>query len=227
MRKGVYPYEYMDSWVRFEETQLPPKEAFYSKLSDAHFSDGDYAHAQKVWETFVCLSLGDYSNLYCRTGVLLLEDVFDTFRKTCRRHYGLDPAHYYTSPGLSCDALLKKTGVELELLTDYDQHLFFEKGLREGISMVSKRHAKANNPLVEGCLVATSYTSMRTIFMVGRLVSISPPVAFGGWMTASSLQKPLQSNHPTALRATYLRWTLSTQKTYTTCTMHIRWQRSA
>ena len=68
----------------------------------------------------------------------------------CLRQYGLDPAHYYTSPGLSWDALLKKTGVVLELLTDYDQHLFIEKGTRGGISMVSKRHAKANNHLVDG-----------------------------------------------------------------------------
>ena len=150
MRKGVYPYEYMDTWDRFTEPKLPPKEAFYSKLSDAHISDEDYTHAQKVWETFGCLSLGDYSGLYCRTDVLLLADVFETFRKTCLRQYGLDPAHYYTSPGLSWDALLKKTGVGLELLTDYDQHLFIEKGLRGGIAMVSKRHAKANNPLVEG-----------------------------------------------------------------------------
>ena len=81
---------------------------------------------------------------------LLLADVFETFRRTCQKQYGLDPAHYYTSLGLSWDALLKKTGVELELLTDYDQHLFIEKGLRGGISMASKRHARANNPLVEG-----------------------------------------------------------------------------
>ena len=79
-----------------------------------------------------------------------LADVFETFRKTCFRQYGLDPAHYYTSQGLSWDALLKKTGVELELLTDYDQHLFIEKGMRGGISVVSKCHAKANNPLVDG-----------------------------------------------------------------------------
>ena len=82
--------------------------------------------------------------------VLLLADVFETFRKACLGLYGLDPPHYYTSPGLSWDALLKKIGVELELLTDYDQHLFIEKGMRGGISMVSKRHARANNPAVEG-----------------------------------------------------------------------------
>ena len=150
MRKGGYRYEYMDSWQCFEKPTLPPKKAFYSKLSDAHINDEDYCHAQKVWETFECRSLGDYSDLYCRTDVLFLADVFETFRKTCLRQYGLDPAHYYTSPGLSWDALLKKTRVELELLTDYDHHLFIEKGMRGGISMVSKRHAWANNPRVEG-----------------------------------------------------------------------------
>lgn len=150
MRKGVYPYEYMDSWERFTETRLPPKEAFYSKLSDEHICEEDYTHAQRVWTTFGCTTLGDYHDLYNRTDVLLLADVFETFRKTCLRQYDLDPAHYYTSPGLSWDALLKKTGVELELLTDYDQHLFIEKGLRGGVCMVSKRYARANNPRVEG-----------------------------------------------------------------------------
>ena len=149
MRKGVYPYEYMDFWARFEETQLPPKEAFYSKLSDENINEADYAHARQVWTTFGCKTLGDYSDLCCRTDVLLLADVFETFRKTCLRQYGLDPAHYYTAPGLSWDALLKKTEVGLELLKDYDQHLFVEKEMRGGISMVSKRYAKANNPLVD------------------------------------------------------------------------------
>ena len=99
--------------------------------ADAHISDKDYAHAQQVWGTFGCKTLGDYSNLYCRTDVLLVADVFETFRKTCPRQYGLNPTHYYTSLGLSLDALLKKTGVGLELLTDYDQHLFIEKGCME------------------------------------------------------------------------------------------------
>ena len=84
------------------------------------------------------------------TDVTLLADVFENFRNLCQEQYGLDPAHYYTSPGLSWDALLKKTGVELELLTDIDMHLFVERGMRGGISMVSKRHAKANNPQVPG-----------------------------------------------------------------------------
>ena len=108
MRKGVYPYDYMDTLDRFEEPKHPPKESFYSKLSDAHICTEFYTHAQKVWATFGCKTLGDYSDIYCRTDVLLLAAVFETFRKTCLRQYGLDPAHYYTSPGLSWDALLKK-----------------------------------------------------------------------------------------------------------------------
>ena len=150
LRKGVYPYEYMDSWGRFEETQLPPIESFYSKLSGGGITKEDYEHAQKVWEVFNCKNMGDYHDLYLRTDVDLLTDVFEEFRKLCINTYKLDPANYYTSPGLSWDSLLKKTKTELELLTDYDIHLMVEKGLRGGISMVSERYAKANNPYVEG-----------------------------------------------------------------------------
>jgi len=148
LKKGIYPYEYMDSFNRFDETQLPEKEKFFSSLSGKGITDEEYAHAQKVWETFGCRTLGDYHDLYVTTDVLLLADVFENFRKVCQGKYGLDPAHYYSAPGLSWDALLKKTGVKLELLTDLDMHLFTERGMRGGISMVSKRYAKANNPLV-------------------------------------------------------------------------------
>ena len=146
LRKGVYPYEYIDSHERFNETQLPPIETFYSKLSDETVSQNDYEYAQNVWKEFNCKTLGDYHDLYLKSDVTLLADVFQTFRKTCMEAYKLDPLHYYTAPGLSWDALLKYTKIDLELLTDMDMHLFIEKGMRGGISMVSKRHAKANNP---------------------------------------------------------------------------------
>ena len=117
-RKGVYPYEYMDSLERFEETKLPPKEAFYSNLKNEGISDEDYTHAQKVWDVFEMEHLQDYHNLYNETDVLLLADVFENFRNLCLEIYKLDPAHHFTAPGLAWDAALKKTEVELELLTE-------------------------------------------------------------------------------------------------------------
>ena len=149
-KKGMYPYEYMDSRERFRETRLPDKEKFYSKLNDEHITDEEYAHAQAVWEAFGWKTLGDYHDLYVKTDVALLAEVFANFRKLCLDQYGLDPAHYFTSPGLSWDALLKKTGVELELFTHYEKHLFVERGMRGGISMASNRFAKANNPQLPG-----------------------------------------------------------------------------
>ena len=122
---------------------------FYSSLNDEGITDEDYQHAQMVWETFNCRNLGNYHDLYLQTDVLLLADVFENFRQTALSTYKLDPAHYLTLPGYSWDALLKSTEVSLELITDPDMYLFIEKGLRGGISMVSHRHAIANNPQME------------------------------------------------------------------------------
>ena len=144
-RKGVYPYDYISSLDKLLETSLPPKEAFYSQLYDEDISDEDYQHAILVWNTFNCKTIRDYHNLYLKTDVLLLADVIEKFRKTCLKHYQLDPAHYYTSPGLAWDACLKTTGQKLELLDDYDMLMMIERGIRGGISHISKRYAEANN----------------------------------------------------------------------------------
>ena len=144
-RKGVYPYEYMDSLEKVKETALPPKEAFYSRLNDGGISDVDYAHAQNVWKTFKMKYFKDYHELYNKVDVLLLADAFENFRKICLTNYELDPAHYYTAPGLAWDAALKVTEISLELLSDIDMLLMCEKGIRGGVSMISNRYAKANN----------------------------------------------------------------------------------
>ena len=144
-RKGVYPYDFMDSFKKFDETRLPTKEDFYSILNDEHISNENYQHAQTVWDEFKLKTMGEYHDLYLKTDILILADVFENFRKTCLEYYKLDPAHYFTSPGLSWDAMLKMTDIQLELMTDIDMFQFIEKGMRGGISYIANRYGKANN----------------------------------------------------------------------------------
>ena len=128
----------MDSFEQFQEPQLPPKDAFYSSLTEEYISEIDYTHAQRVFNHFDMTDLGDYHNFYLLTDVLLLADVFENFREVCLQHYDLDPAHNYTSPGLSWQASLKMADVELDFLTDFDQHLFIEEGIMGGVATISR-----------------------------------------------------------------------------------------
>lgn len=144
VRKGVYPYDYMDSFEKFNH-KLPSKEDFYGILNDQHISNEDYEHAQNVWNKFSLKNMGDYHNLYLKSDILLLADVIENFRNTCLEYYKLDPCHYFTSPGLSWDAMLKMTNIKLELMTDIDMFQFIEKGLPGGISYIANRYSKANN----------------------------------------------------------------------------------
>ena len=131
LRKVVYLYEYMDSWERFDETALPSKKDIYSNLNLEDISNKDYAHAQKFWDVFGIKNLGEYHDLYVQIDTLLLADIFENFRNMCLDIYELDPAYFVSAPGLAWQACLKKTGVKLELLTDYDMILMIEKGIRE------------------------------------------------------------------------------------------------
>ena len=107
LRKGVYPYEYMDSWERFDETSLPDKKYFYSELNLGDITDKDYSHAQKVFEEF-CTDIGEYHDLYVQYDILLLADDFEKFRDTCIEIYRLDPSHFLSAPGLAWQPSLKK-----------------------------------------------------------------------------------------------------------------------
>jgi len=127
-RKGVYTYEYTDSWSKLEDTHLPKKADFYSTLTEEHICDSEYEHAIAVWNYFKCKNLGEYSDLYLKIDIMLLADVFENFRDLCLTTYTLDPAFYYTCPGFSFDAMLKHTSMKLELLHDYDMLLMIEKG---------------------------------------------------------------------------------------------------
>ena len=149
LRKGVYPYDYMDGPEKLLETQLPPKSAFYSKLNNKDISDEDYTHAQKIWKEFGMKTMKNYHDLYLELDVLLLADVFENFREVCLDNYKLDPAWYLTAPGLSWDAMLRVTEIKLELLTDPDMLMMVENGTRGGVSMISNRYSEANNKYMD------------------------------------------------------------------------------
>ena len=145
LRKGVYPYEYMDNWEKFNETLLPNKKSFYSSLNMENIDDIDYRHGNNVFKIFKLKNLGEYHDLYVQSDTLLLTDLFENFRNICIKVYELDPAHFLSLPGLAWQACLKETKVELELLTDYDMLLMVEEGIRGRICHSVHRYAKANN----------------------------------------------------------------------------------
>ena len=155
VKKGEFPYEYITDDSKFNDSCLPEKKWFNSKLTpldinkngDAKQLDKKYDHALKVWNTFNIKNLGEYNDLYLSLDVLLLADVFENFRTICLSNYGLDPAYYLTAPSLSMDALLKGYGKKIEVFNEdqSDMYLFVEKMIRGGISMICHRHAKSNN----------------------------------------------------------------------------------
>ncbi len=144
-QKGVFPYEYLTDFSKLNAMSLPPKDAFHNQLKNEHTSDESYTHAQNVWNTFGCMTMKDYHNLYLKTDVLLLTDIMTEFRRVCKKVYGLDALHYYTAPGLAWDAMLKFTKIKLDLISDLDMYLMVESGIRGGISSIMKRYAKANH----------------------------------------------------------------------------------
>lgn len=162
--KGVYPYEYMTDVSKFSEEKLPPIEAFAKRLNAGttsvnvdiepiQISDKEYQYAQNVFITFGCKNLSDFTEVYVKQDDLLLADVIENFTDVCLEKYELDPFHYISAPSLSYSAMLKMTGVELELLTDRDMYIFFEKGIRGGVSVITGRYGKANNPYISSkCL---------------------------------------------------------------------------
>ena len=171
LRKGAYPYEYMDSWERFDETSLPDKEAFHSNLNMEDITDIDYKHTEKLFKNFNNKNLGDYHDLYVQNDTLLLADVFQNFRKTCCKVYGLDPAQFLSAPELVWQACLKKTGLKLEVLTDPDMLLMVENGIHGGICHKIIGYVKANN--IPKIMIRvknhhTFNTLMQTIYMAGQ-----------------------------------------------------------
>ena len=145
-RKGIYLYKYMSSWDRFKESQLPLIGSFYSNLNMTGITSDDYQHAKHVRKEFKKRNLGDYHDLYLITDVILQANIFEAFRDTCLEHYSLDPAHFYTAPGLALKACLRKTRVTLELLTNPDMLVMLKRSIRGDITEAVHRYTSTNNP---------------------------------------------------------------------------------
>ena len=146
----------MNSFERFNEERLHGKKYFYSsikdgkigddsKISDVLISVKDHLTCEKTWDKFEMKNTGDYHDHYFKRDILLLADIFEKFIDSCLRYYGSDPCHYFSSPGLSLDAMFKMTDIKFEKISDIDKYLFIEKELRGGISYIAKGYAKANN----------------------------------------------------------------------------------
>ena len=149
VRKGVFPYDWLDSFDKLQHSELLSKDDFYSTLHDEAISDDDYEHYKRVWHTFNMKTFEDYYDLYAETDVLLLADVCQTYQRTCKNMYDLDPWWYITAPSLAWQAALKYTKQKLELITQKEMYDFFKNGIRGGVSYVAKKHARANNKYLE------------------------------------------------------------------------------
>ena len=191
-QKGFYPYEYMDNIEKLKDTKPPPQKAFYSKLKGNGISNNNYEHVLNVWKTSKVKNLKEYLEVYNKTDVLLLADVFENFRDICLKNYGLDPVYYYTAPGLAWESMLKMTGINLELLNDIDMLLMIEKGIRGGVSMISNRYGKANNKYMKSYNKnepSKYLTYLDTNNLYGCAMSEKLPVHNFKWMSNKQIEK--------------------------------------
>ena len=194
-QKNAYLYEYMDSFKRFSEEKVPNKKYFYSTIKygttdengkklDNHISNRNYLMWKKIWNKFNMKNIGDYYDHYLKKDVLLLADIFENFIDRCLKFYKIDPCHYISSQGLSWDAMLKMTGVELEKITDTDMYLLIEKGLRGGLSYIAKRCSEANNKYIKNYPTKLSkyilYLDMNIFY--GWVMSVYLPYGRFKWL---------------------------------------------
>ena len=191
-KKGVFFYDYFDSLSVLEQTSLPPQSAFYNTLEDRECTDKEYAHAERVWKVLGFKTLREYHDLYLKTDVLLLCDFFQKFRRMCMDTYGVDAAHYYSTPGMAWDISLKLTGVQLELLDNEPMYTFIEKGSRGGISQISLRHARANNPAMEDydpCQPDVYLLYLDSNNLYGKAMSCALPTGGFRWLTQEEIEE--------------------------------------
>ncbi|KAF8795488.1 hypothetical protein HNY73_003332 [Argiope bruennichi] len=191
-RKGVFPYSFLDDISKLDAKTFPSKDKYFNVLTQNRISDDDYSHAKLVYDTFGCARFEDYLKLYQRSNCVLRSEMFANFRKLSLNHYGLDPVHYISLSELTFDAGLKKCKIELQLLSNVNDYLFFENQMRGGICLVGKRYAKANNPYMSDSYdssVNHSYIlALDCVNLYGFAMSMPLPYANFSWMTPDEIQ---------------------------------------
>lgn len=149
-QKQFYPYEYMDSFSKFDETEFPKRKDFYSHLKDEAISKKDYKYAKSIFNSLPKKTLGDYCSYYLTCDCLLLRDVFQSFRHSCFERWGIDPAFFITTASLSYNIMLDYTKEKLHLMTDLNMINLIKNNIRGGISNASLRYSESNNEYLEG-----------------------------------------------------------------------------
>jgi hypothetical protein len=145
-RKGVFSYDFLDKKEKLNLQRLPTKEEFYDSLHQTHISNADYEHAQRVWTIMGCKTLQDYLLIYLDTDVLLLGDCFEKFRQLTMSTFHLDVGKFLTLPHFAYHAMLKQSGVQLDIMTDVEMYMFCKKNIRGGVASIMQRYAEANVP---------------------------------------------------------------------------------
>jgi hypothetical protein len=191
-QKGVFPYSYMSSLERLQDTCLPPIQCFKNDLTGQDLKVEDYKLAQKVWRVFGCETMQDYMEIYLLCDVLLLADVFENFRTNSLQDYDLDPVYYFSTPHFTLDAFLKQSKVTLDLILELEQYLFLIEGIRGGLSVVSKRYSAANHPGL-GHLFDPSKPERYILYLdannlYGKAMMQPMPIKDFAWMSSAELQ---------------------------------------
>ena len=191
-QKGVFPYSHVDSFLKLDDTKLPSIDGFYNDLRKEAIKQDDYQRAHDVWNLFKCATLGQYSDIYLKSDVLILADVFENFRDVCLATYDLDPCQFLTAPSLSFCAALKKTEIQLELLTDLDMVHFLKHGIRGGVSQCSVRKAFANNKYMPNYNASKPISYLMYLDatnLYGAAMSQSLPTGNFKWLNESEIKK--------------------------------------
>jgi len=149
LKKGIYCYDFAKSYSQLKNTQMPGKDEFFSVLKDEDISDEDYAHAQKVYTTFKCKNMLEYTRLYNKLDVFLLAECMNNFRRMAHMEFKLDPLKYVSLPAFSYDAFLYRTKEKIRLMKDTEMLLMIESGIRGGLSFIAERYAKASPTMTD------------------------------------------------------------------------------